>query len=121
MNQFTKKIPKDFPFDFEYNSLASLKKASKQAPNIEYNLMEATLYLSYLSVNNNIDSLLNDAYKLPAKHMIKAEEIPEKIFLNNDNKTYGALFSVIGDAASQLQFFLTDSTKNFLMGSLYFY
>ena len=116
-----KKIPKDFPFDFEYNSLASLKKASKQAPNIEYNRMEATLYLSYISVNNNIDSLLNDAYKLPAKHMIKAEEIPEKIFLNNDNKTYGALFSVIGDAASQLQFFVTDSTKNFLMGSLYFY
>jgi len=116
-----KKISKDFPFIFEYNSLASLKRASKQAPNIEYKLMEATLYLSYLSVSNNIDSLLNDAYKLPAKHMIKADEIPEKIFLNHDNKTYGALFSVIGDAASQIQFFVTDSTKNFLMGSLYFY
>ena len=114
-------IPNNFPFTFEYNSLATLKEASKQAPNIEYKLMGATLYLSYLSVNNNIDSLLNDAYKLPAKHIIKADEIPEKIFLNDDNKTYGALFSVVGDAASQIQFFVTDSTKNFLMGSLYFY
>ena len=114
-------ITNDFPFTFEYNSLATLKKASKQAPNIEYKLMEATLYLSYISVSNNIDSLLNDAYKLPAKHIIKADEIPEKIFLNDDNKTYGALFSVVGDAASQIQFFVTDRTKNFLMGSLYFY
>ena len=47
-------ITNDFPFTFEYNSLATLKKASKQAPNIEYKLMEATLYLSYISVSNNI-------------------------------------------------------------------
>ena len=52
-----KKIPKDFPFDFEYNSLASLKKASKQAPNIEYNRMEATLYLSYLSLVQTYQNL----------------------------------------------------------------
>ncbi|MEE3034498.1 MAG: gliding motility lipoprotein GldD [Bacteroidota bacterium] len=116
-----KMISEDFPFTFEYNSLAKIKRGSKEAPNIEYELMDATLYLSYLSVSNNLDSLLNDAYKLPAKHMIKADEIPEKIFLNHQNNVYGALFSVVGDAASQIQFFLTDSTQNFLMGSLYFY
>jgi len=31
------------------------------------------------------------------------------------------LFRVVGEAASQVQFFLTDSTKHFLVGSLYFY
>jgi gliding motility-associated lipoprotein GldD len=34
---------------------------------------------------------------------------------------YGTLFRVVGEAASQVQFFLTDSTDHFLVGSLYFY
>ena len=83
--------------------------------------MKATLYLSYVMVQNNIDSLLNDAYKLPGKHMIKAQEIPERVFVAPEHEVYGTLFSVVGNAASQLQFFLTDSTDNFLVGSLYFY
>ena len=77
--------------------------------------------MSYVKVENNIDSLLNDAYKLPRKHMIKAEEIPERVFISEEHKVYGTLFSVVGNAASQLQFFLTDSTRSFLVGSLYFY
>ena len=53
--------------------------------------------------------------------MIKAEEIPERVFIAPENRVYGILFTVVGNAASQLQFFLTDSTDHFLMGSLYFY
>ena len=30
-------------------------------------------------------------------------------------------FKVVGNAASQLQFFLTDSIHHFMIGSLYFY
>ena len=116
-----KKISDIYPFDFEINQNAILKKSAKIAPDIYYPDMKATLYLSYVKVENNIDSLLNDAYKLPRKHMIKAEEIPEKVFISNEHKVYGTLFSVVGNAASQLQFFLTDSTRSFLVGSLYFY
>ena len=83
--------------------------------------MKATLYMNYNSVEENIDSLLNDAYQLPFKHISKAESIPEKIFINNEKKVYGTLFSVVGDAASQFQFFLTDSVNHFLVGSVYFY
>ena len=31
------------------------------------------------------------------------------------------MFNVVGNAESQIQFFLTDSSYNFLIGSLYFY
>ena len=34
---------------------------------------------------------------------------------------HGVLFEVVGDAASQSQFFVTDSTQHFVTGSLYFY
>ena len=114
-------IPNDYSFNFEYNDLAQLKRVTKKAPDLYYPNMKATLYLSYVEIEKNIDSLLNDAYQLPGKHMIKAEEIPEMVFMAPEERVYGTLFTVVGNAASQLQFFLTDSTDHFLMGSLYFY
>lgn len=108
-------------FSMEYNSLSEVKVRNQTIPRIVYPGMKATLYLNYAAVDNNLDSLLNDAYKLPYKHISKAESIPEKIFINERNKVYGTLFSVIGNAASQHQFFLTDSVNHFLVGSLYFY
>ena len=108
-------------FSMEYNSLSEVKVRNQAIPKIVYPEMKATLYLNYATVNNNLDSLLNDAYKLPYKHISKAESIPEKVFINERNKVYGTLFSVVGNAASQHQFFLTDSTDHFLVGSLYFY
>ena len=108
-------------FSFEYNTNALVKVRSQVTPRLAYPNMRATLYLNYVPVENNLDSLLNDAYKLPFKHISKAESIPEKVFVNDQNKVYGTLFSVVGNAASQHQFFLTDSLDHFLVGSLYFY
>lgn len=116
-----KQVPDVYRFDFEYNDLVQLKRIAKKAPDLYYPKMKATLYLSYVELENNIDSLLNDAYQLPGKHMIKAEEIPERVFIAPEKRVYGTLFTVVGNAASQLQFFLTDSIDHFLMGSLYFY
>ena len=108
-------------FSFEHNTLANYKISKNKSLQLIYSGMKATLYMNYNSVEDNIDSLLNDAYQLPFKHISKAESIPEKIFINNEKKVYGTLFSVVGDAASQFQFFLTDSTNHFLVGSVYFY
>ena len=107
-------------YKYQYNSFAQIKKVSR-GENIFYPELKATLYLSYTHINNNLDSLLNDAYKLPTKHIRKAQEIPERIFINKKKKVYGTMFNVVGNAASQIQFFLTDSSYNFLIGSLYFY
>ena len=69
-------------FSIEYNSLSELKYINEDISRIVYPGMKATLYLNYATVDNNLDSLLNDAYKLPYKHISKAESIPEKIFIN---------------------------------------
>ena len=88
---------------------------------IIYPNLKGTIYLTYRRINNNFDSLLSDAYSMPLKHMRKAVGIPEKVFVNRRNKTYGSLFKIVGDAASQVQFFLTDSLNHFIFGALYFY
>jgi gliding motility-associated lipoprotein GldD len=109
-------------FTFEINKRALIENQSKECWNkIIYPDMKATIYLSYFKVKNNINSLLEDAYQMPMKHVNRAIEIPEKTYYDEKNKTFGSLFRVEGNAASQLQFFLTDSISNFLVGSLYFY
>jgi gliding motility-associated lipoprotein GldD len=110
-----------FYFTFDQNTFSKTEVEKKQAPKIVYPQMKATLYLNYNAVQNNLDSLLNDAYRLPYKHLSKADAIPEKIFINEDKRVFGTLFSVVGNAASQHQFYLTDSLQHFLVGSLYFY
>ncbi|MCY4216912.1 MAG: gliding motility lipoprotein GldD [Flavobacteriaceae bacterium] len=108
-------------YSFDYNAIAQPIVSSFESLQVYYPLMKATIYINYRKVENNLDSLLHDAYLIPYRHVSKAEEIPEKVFINHDQRVYGQLFSVIGNAASQQQFFLTDSTHHFILGSLYFY
>ena len=65
-------------FSFEHNTLAQFKISKNKSLQLIYSDMKATLYMNYNSVEDNIDSLLNDAYQLPFKHISKAESIPEK-------------------------------------------
>lgn len=116
-----KTIEQRCPFSFDINTTAKFISLKNCESKVEYPKMKATIYLSYRRIDQNLDSLLYDAYQMPSKHIIKASEIPEKVFINTDKKTYGTLFRIVGEAASQAQFFLTDSTNHFLVGSLYFY
>lgn len=115
------------PFSFEKNSysepISSVKKfGSTKGIDVKYPALKATIYLNYREVkNDNLDSLLRDAQNLTQKHTMKADEISQNEFINNENNAYGMLYEVGGDAASQSQFYLTDSINHFLSGSLYFY
>jgi gliding motility-associated lipoprotein GldD len=111
----------DCPYSFKMNKEGVLKQPEKCQMQIEYPFMKATLHLTYFKVSNNIDSLLTDAQKLTYEHVIKADDISEQPFLNYKNKVYGMLYEVGGNAASQVQFYVTDSTNHFLTGALYFY
>ena len=42
------------------------------------------------------------------------------MFIKPDKDVYGILYEIDGNAASSLQFFLTDSVKHYLRGALYF-
>ena len=121
----------NLPFDFEINKTGSQLETKKLASttesygiNIEYPLLKGTIFLTYKAINNNRDNLvafLKDAQNLPQKHMIKADGIVETRYENNANKVYGMFYEVDGNAASQSQFYVTDSVEHFLTGSLYFY
>ena len=71
-------------------------------------------------MNNNLEELLRDAQKLSYEHVVKADNITEQPFINKKDRVYGMFYEVSGDAASQAQFYVTDSTLHFVTGSLYF-
>jgi len=80
---------------------------------------KADVHISYKKVENNLAKLTEDSRTLAYKHSIKADAINERIFINAEKKVYGTIYLIDGNAASPLQFYLTDSTHNFLRGALY--
>lgn len=111
----------DCPYRFQKNKRAILDKKRNCGLDLHYPQMKATLYFTYQKVNEtNLDSLLRDAQKLTYEHAIKAESIPEQPFINPDHHVYGMFYMINGNAATQAQFYATDSVKHFITGALYF-
>lgn len=108
-------------YEFDVNEFSTVKTKGDCSMEIQYPKMKATVYLNYKNVNGNIEQLLRDAQKLTYEHVIKADDIAEQPFMNPDNKAYGMFYQVGGNAATNAQFYVTDSTKHFLVGSVYFY
>ena len=109
-------------YDFLINDFAELQPNRKNCGvKVYYPKMNATVYMTYQKVRStNLDSLLYDAQKLAYNHDSRASGIPEQLFVNPENKTYGTFYSINGNAASQAHFYLTDSIQHFITGSLYF-
>ncbi|MCK8520830.1 gliding motility lipoprotein GldD [Aquimarina sp. D1M17] len=110
-------------YTFEKNEFAELQKARRNRKcwyNLEYKRLKATLYISYFEINNNLDSLLRDAQNLTQEHVIKADGILQEPYVDAEKKVYGMFYEVTGDAASQSQFYVTDSLNHFILGSIYF-
>jgi len=114
------KINSDCPYTFEVSNKATATHNDKCWVNIEYPELKASLNITYRPVKNNLKELLQESEKLTYKHVIKADDISAQPYDNYENKKYGRLLEVTGNAASPLQFYLTDSSQNFITGALYF-
>ena len=108
-------------FSFQLNAMANIKEKNKASLTLEYPKMKGSIFITYKSVEGNLEKLLTDAQKLSYEHVVKADAIDPKEFINEQERVYGMFYEVKGDAASQAQFYVTDSTKHFVTGSLYFY
>lgn len=123
------KVDMSLPFTFEKNKLANPitnikvdKRTNTYGLDIDYPSLKGTIYLTYIPVvENNLTSLLRDAQNLTQKHVTKADEIAEQVFIDANRRVFGTFYEVGGNAASQSQFYVTDSINHFLNGSLYFY
>ena len=118
------------PFSFEYPTYASISRDTvfldtvPENPcwmDINFPDFNGIIYMSYkeISVTRGLAQLIEDAHVLTFKHTVKASGIDESI-INSQNHVYGLYYNIEGNAASNIQFFVTDSIKHFIRGSLYF-
>ncbi len=118
-----------YPYSFEYPVYASVIKDSlffdQKAENdwwvnVDFQQFGGRMYLSYKQIGaNKFDKLVNDAFAMTSKHNVKASYINDSM-MATPNNVHGMFFSVEGNVATANQFFLTDSTRHFLRGALYF-
>jgi gliding motility-associated lipoprotein GldD len=120
-------LPDTFPYRFEYSAHARLLDDSSSFNErywiqIYYPLLKSNVHITYKPLGKNpklLKEFLDDAYTLTAKHQIKASAIDEVITITPSGKT-AVIAELEGEVPSQFQFTITDSSRHFLRGALYF-
>ncbi|NJK96641.1 MAG: gliding motility lipoprotein GldD [Bacteroidales bacterium] len=113
------------PFTFEYPKYGSIipdmnKNAEPCWINIGFPKYKGKIHLSYKKVTNGSGQFIEDSHRLAYNHAIKADAIEELLIEYPERKVYGIIYDIRGNTASSLQFYVTDSIRHFLRGSLYF-
>lgn len=110
------------PYTFEYSNFASISPSKKKPCwfYLEYPKMKGKIFITYYSIQNNFVEHAKEAEKMVYKHTIKASAIETQFFEYPEKKVYGNFYELKGQTASNLQFFVTDSTRHFVTGYLYF-
>ncbi|WP_291786120.1 gliding motility lipoprotein GldD [Cecembia sp.] len=115
------------PYTFEHSVHALVEADSfnleqKAWINLNYQKLGGKVHFTYLELDTkgkDIKTVVNDAVNLTAKHQVKAYGIEESVLLTPKGYT-GVVAELTGEVPTQFQFFVTDSTRNFLRGALYF-
>ena len=114
----------DVPFEFEKNKLAQLSVSkNNNSPKgivLRYPTLKASVFINYKKVDNKLEKHISDARSMTKKHLQMADEISERMYENTQQKLYGMFYDLKGNVASQSQFYVTDSTRYFITGALYF-
>ena len=118
-----------YPYSFEFPTYGKVIKDTSffgeatENPwwiNIDFPSLRGKLYVSYKEIGKyKLDTLLKHSFRLSDAHSSKASS-KEDSLISTPNNVHGMLFELGGNVATANQFFLTDSTKHFLRGALYF-
>ena len=120
-------IPDSLPYSFQISTAAKILRDSSYIAerywiDLFYPEITANIQITYKNLNQDpqfLKELVNDSYKLTSKHQIKAYAIEESVIRTPSGKT-AVIAELEGEVPSQFQFFITDSTHNFIRGALYF-
>lgn len=117
---------KTFPFTFEANTHVMLQE--KDAPKDEewvdllYPQWDGVVFLSYHRMHSpdELKEHIDGSMRFMEQHYKVASGIEEQGYEDRENRVYGTVYYLKGSkVASTCQFWLTDSTTNFLRGSLF--
>lgn len=121
------KFNSNCPFTFEYPVYAKMvvdneRNAQPCWNNLIFKQFNGQLHLTYHGVysEKGYNMMTEAARTLAMKHTVKANAIDQRLIHYPERKVYGVYYSIEGNTASSVQFFLTDSAKHYFRGALYF-
>ncbi|MFA5575268.1 MAG: hypothetical protein WC994_09490 [Brumimicrobium sp.] len=110
--------------DFSFNkpSYFNVKKSAQGLCNrdIEFKGLNGTLLFSRFDMDTSLAVYVDYALDKIGEHKVKATAIYDSVVIRDDADVYGTFFQLQGNVASPFQFYLTDSTKRFASGVVYF-
>ncbi len=117
-----------FPYSFSYPVYGEVipdQRADAEPwwADVVFPSFRASLHLSYKTIDEpeQLYDYIEDGRNFVNRHIPKATGFQENLYSNEETNVYGILYEIRGrEAASPMQFYLTDSTKHYLRGSLYF-
>ncbi|MCS6822227.1 MAG: gliding motility lipoprotein GldD [Microscillaceae bacterium] len=120
-------LPKAYPYYFEYSAHAKIRPDTSGISepywiHIIYPQFKCDIQITYKAIQTNklnFQEYINDSHLLLSKHQIKASAIENTVIRTPSGKT-ASIFELEGEVPSQFQFYISDSTSNFVRGALYF-
>ena len=119
-----------YPYSFEHPVYSTVirdtmffeDKAVDWWINVDIPRFNGRIHISYKAIGpqNRFDSLVNDVFKMAYRKHVDVSTGINEFAIQTPNGIGGMYFELGGNTATANQFFLTDSTKHFLRGALYF-
>lgn len=117
------KFTQPCPFTFEYSDFSVITDAKKKRNcwyYINYNGMKGKVFLTYYPIKDDFEAHVKESEKMVYEHTVKASSIETKSFQYPEKRVFGNFYELKGQSASNLQFYITDSTRHFVTAYLYF-
>lgn len=112
------------PFTLEAPIYARIKE--RRAPerscwnDLKLPLVQGVIHLTYRELHDDLALTLNETRDLTYNHVGMADNILNETVSYPEQNVHGTIFTVEGNVASNIQFYVTDSSNHFLRGALYF-
>ncbi len=102
------------------NKIARIEYLDNCNFNIVYDNLNAKIFFSYININNNFPDIIKVFDERIIENSANVTEFKISEYSDDQMLVYSRMFNYVGNAPSNVQFYLTDSTSNFLAGSLFF-
>lgn len=108
-------------YSFQISEFAKVVPAKKPCWfYIFYPKMKAKVFVTYFPIQNDLLLHIKESEKMVYEHTIKASAIETKSFSYPEKKVFGNFYELEGQTASNMQFYVTDSTRHYVTANLYF-
>jgi gliding motility-associated lipoprotein GldD len=113
-------------YSFEASSLFEVKDVYDTTgiitchKDIKIPKLNAVMHFSFIPMKEPLSTYVNFSNDKVDEHKLKATAIEDEQIIRSKDNVFGTFFELQGDVASPFQFYLTDSTDNFVSGVIYF-